>query len=111
MEEMDKQLLQYIKKNYHIKYSFVLTPKQELERPEELSEVSENTEDTERKETRGRPSYYNMVKEFIEATNKDTLLLPELSEKIGVPTDKLSKLLPEFNYHYDEPTRLWHKRK
>ena len=111
MEEIDKQLLQYIKDNYHIKYSFTLTPKQATEELK-VEKTEENlTEKIKPKiETRGRPSYFTMVKEYFEAIDKDTLLLPEISEKLGIPTDKLKDILPELNYYYDESTRLWHKR-
>jgi hypothetical protein len=117
MEEIDKQLLQYIKDNYTIKYSFSLTPKQATEElkvkeTEEKKTPKQETDETviTKPKTRGRPSYYSMVEEFLSTLNGDSILLPELSEKLGIPTDKLGRLLPEFNYYYDEPTRLWHKR-
>lgn len=56
---------------------------------------------------RGRPSTFNITKEFIENNNLDKVSLTWLEDKTGIPTATLRNHLEKLGYKYNKDKRIW----
>lgn len=111
--KLNEAIIKKIKEEFDIDFEIKFIPKNSTLVSQESSTNTESRsnkdveEEVASKKTRGRPSHKELVEEYLKTTDKETYLLPELSDKLGIHTSKLRDILPEFNYFYDEETRLW----
>jgi len=115
-EKLNNALLEKLEEEFNIEFDIKLVPKDStLANSKRSIRNSENQTSlpdekaSASKKSRGRPSHKELVEEYLNATNEDAYLLPDLSEKLGIHTSKLRDILPMFGYFYNEETKLWER--
>lgn len=117
--KLNEAIIRKLKEEFDIDFEIKFIPKKNSSlatqerstNSENLTSDKDTEEESASKKTRGRPSHKELVEEYLKTTDKDSYLLPDLSDKLGIHTSKLRDILPEFNYFYDEDTRLWKRGK
>jgi len=112
-DKLNEAILEKIKEDFDIQFEIKLVPKEPILAKSEKSIRNSKKipleEESASKKNRGRPSHKELVEEYLKATDEDSYLLPDLSDKLGIPTSKLRDILPIFDYFYNEETKLWER--